>query len=314
MRVGFVGCGRHATRALYPVLVPAGLRLVATCATRMDRAEEIAGAFGATEAYDDVGTLLATAPIDAVLVAVPPPVYPEVVRACVDAGLPVFCEKPAGTSSDAVADLERHAAQAGVPVMVGYMKRFAPAYAEALRRASEPAFGRLTSIHVRFVVGAGFGSLRDYVIDNAVHALDLLRAFGGEVANVRVETLSLDAHRHALSVLVRFESGAVGTAQLGTTASFFQENETLDIVGEEQTMAVTNVDTLIVRPARGAVEMLRPTYTVPLPQNFTGTTMGFVPELEHFAKVVTDGVACASDLRSARKTLELAEQVARGIE
>ncbi len=309
MRVGFVGCGRHATTTLYPALHPAGLQLVATCAVHLEKASETARTFGAARAYDDVDVMLSYGELDAVIVSVPPHAYRDIVLRCVNASLSVFCEKPGAESPSTLAAIEAAARGAGVRVMIGYMKRFAPAYKEALRRARLAEFGRVTSVHVKFVVGAGLGSMRSYVIDNAVHAFDLLRLFGGEVAAAQAEALSLDDQRHALGVLVRFESGAVGTAQLGSTASFHQENESLEVVGDGCSVAVTNVDTLVARPAHGPVEVHRPTYTVPLAHNFTGTTMGFVPELEHFRQVVQEGMPCESDITSARRTLELADLV-----
>jgi len=309
VRVGFIGCGRHATTALYPSLRPAGLELVATCARRFDRAEQIAKAFGAARAYDNVTALIAGGDLDAVLVALPPEAYLEVILPLLDAGLPVFCEKPGAGSLEQLERIDAESNAAGVPVMVGYMKRFARAYRVASDFSRRDDFGRVTSIHCKFLMGPGFGSLRNYVIDNPVHALDLMRFLGGEVAEVQARYLRLDDTKHALSLLLAFESGAVGTAQLGTTGSFFQENELLEVVGEEHSVTVTNVDTVVCRRPRGPVEVDRPSYTVPLTPNLTGTVMGFVPELAHFKAVVLDGVPCKSDIASARKTLALAEQV-----
>lgn len=309
MRVGFIGCGRHATTSLYPALRPAGLELVATCATRLDRAQATAAAFGAAAAYDKVPSLLDGAPIDAVLVSVPPAAYLDVVLPLLDAGLPVFCEKPGAATVEELARIEQRSTETGVPVMVGYMKRFARAYRVAAEFVARPEFGRVTSVHSKFLMGPGFGSLRGYVIDNTVHALDLMRWYGGEVASLEARALSLDDNRHALSLLLSFASGAVGTAQLGTTGSFFQDNELLEVVGEEHSATVTNVDTVVCRRPRGPVEVDRPTYTVPLPANMTGAVMGFGAELEHFKAVVTTGAVCESDVASARRTLALAEQV-----
>ena len=313
MRIGFVGCGRHATTSIYPALRPAGLELTAVCARSLDHARATAETWGA-EPFDDVDTMLASGALDALLVAVPPDAYRDVVLAGLAAGLPVFTEKPGGSSSEDLGAIEAASADAGLPVMVGYMKRFAPAYRHTLERTRAAEFGPVTSLHAKFVMGPGFGSLHGYVIDNPVHALDLLRLFGGEVERLEAGVRTVDEQRHAVSVLLHFESGAVGTAQLGTTASFFQENESLEVFGVEHGVEVRNVDTVTYRPPAGPVEQLRPTYTVPLPPNSTATSMGFVPELQHFAAVVGEGVPCESDVASARRTLKLAERLWRAIE
>lgn len=310
LRVGFIGTGRHATNAIYPALRPAGLELVATCSRDEARAREQARAFGAGRWHAGVDALIAdAADLDAILVVVPPSAYEEVVAACLEAGKPVFVEKPAAADLAQLVRMEAAAEAAGLPVMVGYMKRFARAHRVALDFIHRPDFGPVTSIHGKFVMGAGFGSLRNYLVDNPVHMLDLMRLFAGEVLDVSAASRSLDDQRHALSLLLEFDGGAVGTAQLGTTASFHQENELLEVVGEGHSVTVTNLDTVTCRGPSGHVLVDRPTYTVPLRPNLTGDVMGFVPELEHFRAVVLDGVACESDITSARQTFELVERI-----
>ena len=311
MRVAVVGCGRHAQHALYPSLAPAGLELAAVCARSMVTAEDAARRFGAPAAFDDVSRMLEQSDVSGVIVAVPAAAYRDVVLTAVQAGMAVFCEKPGGAGVEDLRRVREAARHAGVPLLVGYMKRFASAYQAAHAAARAADFGVTTSVHMQFVVGPGFGSLRGYIVDNAAHALDLLRWFGGDVAELRASSASQDDDRHAVALSVRFETGAVGTAQLASTASFFQHNERLDVIGNGCSLTVDNVDTLTVRPPRGPVAVTRPTYTVPLPANFTGTTMGFIPELAHFAEVACNGTDVGSPIGidNALATMELVERV-----
>jgi predicted dehydrogenase len=314
VRVGFVGCGRHAMRALYPVLVPAGLELVATCARHLERAEAAARAYGAPAAYDDLAAMLGSEELDGVLASLPHDQYESVIGRCVDARIPVWSEKPAAGDAESLRRLESKATDAGVPVMVGYMKRFAPAYRQALRAAAEPGFGELSSLHMRFVVGAWADDLRDFVIDCAVHALDLLRFFAGEATGVRAAGRRAAPGRFAISLLLELSSGAVASAQLGTVGSFAQECEQLDIFGAGGACTVRNVDTMQLRPPEGPASLARPTYTVPGEASFSASVMGFLPELRHWRAVVQDGAVCESDLGSARRSLELAESVLAALE
>lgn len=310
MRIGFVGCGRHATTSLYPALRPAGLELVATCANRLANAERTARWFGAEQAYDDVGEMLSRDDLDGVVIVTPSSAYRDLAVQALDAGLPVFTEKPGATSTDDLEAIEQAARSAELPAMVGYMKRFGRAYRAAKRFVDEDRFGRVTNVHVKFLVGPGhFPTLRSYLFDNPVHAIDLLRFFGGDIADIESRSLTLAAESHSLSVLVQFESGAVGTAQLGTTGSFSQENELLEVVGEGHSVTVANVDTVVCRSPQGPARVDRPTYTVPLKENLTGDVMGFVPELQHFKAVVLEGAACESDITSAKKTLQVIEWI-----
>ena len=54
----------------------------------------------AQQCYTDVGTMLAEAPIDACYICTPPHVHLEHVRACAEAGVHVFCEKPLAPHAD----------------------------------------------------------------------------------------------------------------------------------------------------------------------------------------------------------------------
>lgn len=310
MRVGFVGCGRHATNALYPALAPAGIELAAVCARDPEHAAVTARRFGAERWVGSVDELVALDDLDAVVVAVPPEAYAPIATRCLESGLPVFTEKPGAATRAEFERLTALSAERGVPMMVGYMKRFARGYTTAHRFVTDEAFGTVTSLHAKFVIGPSFGSLHGYLVDNPGHALDLLRMFGGEVVTCSARGRSLDGNRHAVALALEFASGAVGTAQLGTTASFFQDNELLEVIGDQHSVTVTNCDTVEMRRPTGPVEVDRPNYTVPLKQNFSGDVMGFVPELEHFREVVTDGVACRSDIASAARTFELVEQIA----
>src|SRR5262249_25127569 len=128
MRVGAVGVGVHAVNAILPSLPVVDLRLVATCARHLDRAQAVADRFGAASAFDDVERMLDTVELDGVVVVVPPDQFAPVIRACVRRGVAVFAEKPAANDAAEAAQLANEAAAAGVTVMVGYMKRFAYAY------------------------------------------------------------------------------------------------------------------------------------------------------------------------------------------
>ena len=51
LRIGFIGCGRHATKALYPSLRYAGIDLAAVCDIDENAARRNARWFGAERTY-----------------------------------------------------------------------------------------------------------------------------------------------------------------------------------------------------------------------------------------------------------------------
>src|SRR5687768_12320261 len=141
MRIGVIGVGGHATNNLYPNLRSAGLDLVATCARHQDRADAAAARFGAEHAFDNAEKMLASVDLDGVIVCVKPADYAPLVTMCLEAGKPVFCDKPAASTAAEGAQLAEISKRTGVPVVVGYMKRFAPAYMQARQIVQSAEFG-----------------------------------------------------------------------------------------------------------------------------------------------------------------------------
>ena len=82
------------------------------------------------ELVDSPDKLLA-AGVDGVIIAAATDAHPDLLIAAADAGLPVFCEKPvARTMSEGVA-VARRVAATGVPVHIGYPRRFDTGFAAA---------------------------------------------------------------------------------------------------------------------------------------------------------------------------------------
>ncbi len=87
---------------------------------------------------------LFAARVDAVVVAASTDVHAELALRAIDARLPVFCEKPLAVDAYGTFQIHRAALTTGVPVQVGFQRRFDPGYA-ALREAV--AAGRLGWLH-----------------------------------------------------------------------------------------------------------------------------------------------------------------------
>jgi predicted dehydrogenase len=313
LRVGAIGVGAHATTSILPNLPVAGLRLAATCARHLDRAEAAAARFGAPRAFDDVGRMLDEVELDAAVVVVPPDQFLDVIRACISRGIPVFADKPAANDPAEARQLAEEAASAEVPVAVGYMKRFAGAYRLAREVVSKPEFGALTMGSFTWSMGpfADRLSMRDWLFENPVHHFDLARFFFGELDDLSV--ISARGKEYTAAIVARSESGAVVNLRICTTGSWSQHNEAVEIFGEGHSVFVDNLDTCIWRPPERPERVWRPNYTVPVAENMTGTTMGFASELVHFRRVVTGELPCESDIASAAKTLELTAEIAERV-
>jgi myo-inositol 2-dehydrogenase/D-chiro-inositol 1-dehydrogenase len=188
MKLGLIGLGRigafHAQTLVDLAEVDS---LVVTDAVPAVTAE-VAARVGA-EPVDSAEKLLA-AGVDGVLIAAATDTHPDLLLAAVDAGLPVFCEKPVARDvADAVTVAERVRAS-GVPVQIGYPRRFDAAFRAARDAVVRGELGWLHTVRSTtldpappppaYIAGSG-GIFRDC----AVHDFDAVRwATGREVVEV----------------------------------------------------------------------------------------------------------------------------------
>jgi hypothetical protein len=68
IRAGFIGCGSHSFRNIYPALQFAPIELVATCDLDERKAAAFARQFGAETCFSDHRRMLDEADLDAVLI------------------------------------------------------------------------------------------------------------------------------------------------------------------------------------------------------------------------------------------------------
>ncbi|MEJ5943929.1 Gfo/Idh/MocA family oxidoreductase [Pseudokineococcus basanitobsidens] len=180
--LGVVGTGRiGAMHARNAVQTP-GVERVLLADALPGQAERVAASVGA-EAAASVAELLGQ--VDGLLVAAATAAHPELVRAGVDAGLPVLCEKPVAPDVPSSLPVLEHVAAAGGVVQMGHQRRFDAGYLEARRALAAGELGWLHSVRsttcdaspppVAFLATSG-GLFRDV----SVHDLDVLRWLTGE--------------------------------------------------------------------------------------------------------------------------------------
>lgn len=149
LRVGVVGCGLIAQVKHLPLLreLPDRYELAALC----DLSEEVVQAcgqrFGVERMFTSWEDLVAE-PLDAVWVLTGGSHAP-IVAAAAKAGLHAFIEKPLCFSTAEGRELVAEVRAAGVHTMVGYMKRYDPAYrrlAQELSRLDDLRLVRVTTL------------------------------------------------------------------------------------------------------------------------------------------------------------------------
>src|SRR6201996_9061535 len=125
LRLGVIGCGRIAQVAHLPALAKAGTITLAGVSDRSPTLAKGVGARYGVPGFTDAGDLLAQ-DIEAVLIAVPDRFHLAVGTEALTAGKHVLMEKPAASTSEQAAELARLAAERGLKVQIGAMRRHDP--------------------------------------------------------------------------------------------------------------------------------------------------------------------------------------------
>jgi len=187
MRIALLGAGRIGQ--LHGQLVAAQPGVAEVIVNDVDpaRAREVATLVGGRVAAT-VGEALAGA--DAALVAASTNVHAALVGQAIDAGVPVFVEKPLAFDLPETVTLVDKAESAGAVVQVGFQRRFDPAYVEAKRLLDAGELGTLYMVRLiahdhtpppdSYIPVSG-GLFRD----SSIHDFDALRWLtGSEVVEV----------------------------------------------------------------------------------------------------------------------------------
>lgn len=188
---------------------------------RTEIVRQVADKFGARP-VDSVEALLSSG-VDGVVVAAATPAHAELTLAAVERGLPTFCEKPVASTAVESARVAAAIAASGVPVQIGYQRRFDAAFAAAKTVVDSGALGHLHTVRsttmdpapppLDYIKGSG-GIFRDC----AVHDFDVLRWITGQEALEVYATGSVQGDPlfteygdvDTAAIIVRFDGGALG--------------------------------------------------------------------------------------------------------
>ena len=188
MRIGLAGVGRIGAFHADTLRHLAEVDSLVLADTDAGRAQQVADKLGVT-AVADTGALLG-AGIDALVIAAATDAHAPLILAGVEAGLPVFCEKPVAPDLAGTLAVVRRVTGSGVPVQIGFQRRFDAGYAAAREALRSGRLGWLHTVRAGTLdpappppeyVAASGGLFRDM----SVHDFDAIRwVTGREVVEV----------------------------------------------------------------------------------------------------------------------------------
>lgn len=248
IKAGFIGCGAHAFRNVYPTFDYAPVDLVAVCDLNAERAEIYRKRFGAEKAYTSHLDMIAKEDLDAVFVVLNfdrdgHPLYPKIVPDLFAAGLPVWIEKPVAYTAEEAERLLELEDKSGQFVLVANKRYFYPTFEKARQILDRAEFGEAVSINGRYPL-----TLTPYQEDigtrtglhwfqDICHPMSGIHYLMGDV-----KEMCFIEHQPSGNVqsLLRFKSGAVGSLQLSATQADTSPLERFEVIGNKQNVVIDN--------------------------------------------------------------------------
>ena len=318
LRFGLIGTGRIGQVHAASIAADADAVLSWVADPFVDGARAVVERFGGT-ATDNADDLFASGAVDAVLVASPTPTHVDLIAQSVAAGIPVLCEKPIDLDIARVEELRPVVAASGVPVALGFNRRFDPGFAQARARLAAGEIGALEQLTVisrdpaappaAYVAISG-GIFRDMTI----HDFDMARFFLPDVVEVQAvgtNTFDPGAREHgdydtAVTVL-RASNGAVATI-LNSRHSAVGYDQRIEVFGSEGMLEVANQGTSLVRVSNAqGVETQAPYESY----MFNRYTPAYRAELAEFIKLARGEESSSPTFDDGRAALLLADAAQR---
>lgn len=254
--MGFIGAGNYASRILIPAFNKAGGQFHTLVTAGGINSVVHGQKAGFSEASTDIGEMLANTAINTVAIVTRHNSHASLVCKALEAGKNVFVEKPlaidmAGVEQVKKAYQKAHEAGAGLHLMVGFNRRFAPQIQKMkalLEPIKEPKSfimtmnaGAIPAGHWTQDNSIGGGR----IIGEACHFIDLMRYLvGSPIISVQAyrmgDNSSLSVTEDKASITLGFEDGSFGTIHyLANGASSFPK-ERIEVFAAGGTLQLDN--------------------------------------------------------------------------
>lgn len=189
LKLAVVGLGKMGLSHLAMITAHPNVEVAAVC-DATGYVLDVLNKYTGVKPYADFDAMLREAQLDAVIIATPSSMHARMVKASLDRGLHVFCEKPFCLDTKEGEEVTRLAQEKGLVNQVGYHNRFVGAFQEVKRLLDANAIGEVTHVLAeaygpvvlkpkgatwRTQSSEGGGCLYDY----AAHPLNLVNWYFG---------------------------------------------------------------------------------------------------------------------------------------
>lgn len=256
LRVGIIGSGFGLYGLLPAFYSINNCQVVAICGKKTERLLNYSKSIGLKNIYADWQKMLKKEKLDAVAVAVPPSVQPQIAFAAMQKRFHVFAEKPLAVSFMDAKKMYAMSKEKKLTTAVDFIFPEITEWQKAKELLDKKAYGKLKYISLSWDflsydiknkiaswktnVAQGGGALSFYFS----HSLYSLEHFAGEILQLKsllsFSKESLNGAETGVDVLIKFKNGAVGQAHVNCNAKGLNKHQ-LTFICEKGVINLENV-------------------------------------------------------------------------
>lgn len=302
VRVGVIGVGYVSQNNFMPVLPRMDdVEIVGIMANHLEKAQWAQRMCGAENAVATLEELVDLG-LDGAFVLTPKACHAQQIEFLLNAGVDVYSEKPMATTLKDAARMVELSEKTGKKLMIGFNRRYAP----VVQRAKEV----YTNVLPDVIIGQKNRPATEYhaTLENAVHIVDLMRFFGGEVRDVHAISKYTDPDYETFTTaMLHFENGAAG--MLIADRSSGQWEETIEIHGGNHSVQIKMPDSVTIVDG----EAMHTTEMTPMAMGWARSEdkLGFSYAIRHFVDCLKEGKTPLTNAQDAFKTHVLLDQILR---
>ncbi len=307
---GFIGCGNVTELKSGPAFNKVeGSKVVAVTGRTALKAEDYAKRHDIPRWYDKAEKLINDPEVNAVYVATPPKFHSEYAIMAINAGKPVYVEKPMAHMYKECEKMNEAASKNRVALFVAYYRRSLPYFLKVKELIEREAIGSIYFIDIKLwsppreedlntqnppwrvtpeISGGG------YFYDMACHQLDILDYFFGPVKNACGKIANkrgLYIAEDTVTACLEFESGIIASGSWCFVADNIYKADTIEIIGSKGKIVFS---TFAFKPIVSIVKGVITKYNPANPENIQFYMIkNVVEELQGTGKSPSDGISAA---------------------
>ncbi|MFT4104779.1 MAG: Gfo/Idh/MocA family oxidoreductase [Lacrimispora sp.] len=302
IRVGVIGAGYVSKNNFLPVLPRFDdVEFVGLMAGKLEEAKQAQRLCGAQNAVETMEQFVDLG-LDCAFVLTPKECHADQISFLLHHGIDVYSEKPMATTLKDAAHIADVAEKTGQKLMIGFNRRYAP----VCQRAKEV----YTDIQPDVIIGQKNRPKTEYraTLENAIHIVDLMRFYGGEVRNINAISKFSDPYYETFTTAqMEFENGASGILVADRSAG--QWEETIEMHGGSRSVLIKMPDSVTITDEREKHTM----EMTPLAMGWAKSEdkLGFSNAIRHFLDCVKNNQTPITNAADAFKTHELLDRILR---